>query len=237
MAAQDIDKRPHYKHERAWRKKRGHHAIVCGIDEVGRGPLAGPVVAAAAVLDEMSAAALQKRGVKDSKSLSKKRLEEIAALLRCWRGPGRVIFALGAASVHEIESVNIRLATHRAMLRAFDRLPVQPDIALVDGKETPAELAIDAEPLIKGDSRSLSIAAAAIYAKSARDGLMRALAKRWPAYGWETNMGYGSAAHHRAAILENGLTPHHRTSFCAKLLSERKRRVFRDVPINENPLA
>lgn len=193
---------------------------VCGVDEVGRGPLAGPVFAAAAILDADSAAALLALGLTDSKALTPARIEALARRIEGWAGPGRILWALGAASVAEIERLNILRAAERAMTRAVARLALPPAAALIDGRRVPPELALPAEAVVGGDRRCLSIAAAAVVAKARRDALMRRLARRWPGYGWERNKGYGGAPAHRAGIAALGLTPHHRPSFCVNALRD-----------------
>lgn len=179
---------------------------VCGIDEVGRGPLAGPVVAAAVILDRRRLPRTLRHDLDDSKKLTAEAREEFAILLRrC------AVIGLGAASVTEIDRVNILQATFLAMRRALRALPVAPAAALVDGNCDP-RLPCPAHPVIGGDGLSLSIAAASVIAKVARDRLMQRLAERYDGYGWTTNVGYGTAEH-RAAIVRLGLTPHHRLSF------------------------
>jgi ribonuclease HII len=180
--------------------------VVCGIDEVGRGPLAGPVLAAAVILDRRRLPRALREGLDDSKKLSQRAREEFAAvLLSC------ATIGLGAAAVAEIDRINILNATLLAMRRAVAALPIAPQAALVDGNRAP-KLPCRAEPVIGGDGSSLSIAAASVVAKVARDRLMRRLALRYEGYGWETNVGYGTEEH-RAAIVRLGLTPHHRLSF------------------------
>ncbi|WP_037280886.1 ribonuclease HII [Rubellimicrobium mesophilum] len=176
---------------------------VAGVDEVGRGPLAGPVVAAAVILDP----ARIPPGLHDSKSLSRRARERADLLIR---ESARI--GLGEASVEEIEELNISRATHLAMERAVAALGAAPDHALVDGLHLPPNLPCPGSPLVRGDSRSLSIAAASIVAKVWRDGIMVALAQQHPGYGWETNMGYGSKSH-MAALQAKGPTPHHRRTF------------------------
>jgi len=180
--------------------------LVCGIDEVGRGPLAGPVFAAAVVLDPKRLPRRLRRGIDDSKKLDRETREEFAALLR-----GVAVFGLGAASVAEIDRLNILQASFLAMRRALAALPMKPVLALVDGNQAP-RLPCKVETLVGGDGLSLSIAAASIIAKVARDRLMQRLALRYEGYGWHTNMGYATEEH-RAAIVALGLTPHHRLSF------------------------
>lgn len=183
--------------------------LVCGIDEVGRGPLAGPVVAAAVILDRDTLPEALRQGLDDSKKLTARAREDYAAALR-----GCAQIGLGAASTAEIDRINILQATFLAMRRAVARLGIAPEAALVDGNRAP-KLPCSVTTIIGGDGRSLSIAAASIVAKVARDRLMRCLALRYAGYGWETNMGYGTAEH-RAAIVRLGLTPHHRLSFSSQ---------------------
>ena len=191
---------PHFRHERSAGGR------VAGIDEAGRGPLAGPVVAAAVVFPRGVTRALAGL-LDDSKKLSAaQRLAAYAAL----RGSGAEI-GVGAASVSEITRVNILQATFLAMRRAVARLPAAPDLALVDGNQDP-RLNCAVRCIVGGDAECLSIAAASIVAKVVRDRAMERLALRFPAYGWERNAGYGTAAH-RAALLAHGATPHHRPGF------------------------
>ena len=186
--------------------------VVCGIDEAGRGPLAGPVVAAAVILDRRRIPHALRYGLDDSKKLAPDAREEFAAILaRCAR------IGIGAASVHEIDRINILQATLRAMRRAVEALGCQPEIALVDGNRPPT-LPCAVKTVIGGDGLSLSIAAASVIAKVTRDRLMKQLARRYDGYGWETNVGYGTPEH-QAALAALGLTPHHRRSFAPVQLS------------------
>ena len=176
--------------------------VVCGIDEAGRGPWAGPVVAAAVILDH----ARVPPGINDSKQLTPAAREELfQALMSC------ASIGVGFASVSEIDSINILQATLRAMERAVAALPRAPNAALVDGNRLP-QLRCPALAVVRGDGRSLSIAAASIIAKVTRDRLMRDLAREYPAYGWERNKGYGTNVH-AVALARHGVTPHHRLSF------------------------
>ena len=179
---------------------------VAGVDEVGRGPLAGPVLAAAVVLPCPPPPALAAL-LDDSKRLSAEQRARAAAALRA----AGAELALGAASVAEIARLNILGASLLAMARAVARLPSPPDLALVDGNRAPP-LDCPLRCVVGGDGRSLSIAAASIIAKLARDRAMARLAARWPGYGWEANAGYGTAAH-RAALARLAATPHHRAGF------------------------
>ncbi|MEM8988462.1 MAG: ribonuclease HII [Pseudomonadota bacterium] len=176
--------------------------LVAGIDEAGRGPWAGPVVAAAAILNPNCTPA----GIKDSKKLSDKRRKEIASAL--WK-TARI--GVGVATVEEIDQLNIGNATLLAMARAAANLPVRPTTAIVDGKWAP-KLSVPAYTVVKGDAKSLSIAAASIIAKTARDRMMEELAERYPGYAWDRNKGYGVAAH-REGLERHGVTPYHRRSF------------------------
>ena len=180
---------------------------VAGVDEVGRGPLAGPVLAAAVVFAHGVPAELAAL-IDDSKALSPARREHAAALLRL--SPG-VEIGIGAASVAEIARLNILGASLLAMRRAVRRLPAAPDMALIDGNRAP-DLACPARCVVGGDARSLSIAAAAIIAKVLRDRLMARLARRYPGYGFERNAGYPTAEH-RAALALIGACRHHRRGF------------------------
>lgn len=177
--------------------------LIAGVDEAGRGPLAGPVTAAAVILDR----AAIPPGLNDSKALSAAKRE---ALFDPIHATARV--AIGWASVEEIDRLNIREAALLAMRRAVEGLAIRPDVALIDGNACPTGLPCRGVTLVKGDAKSLSIAAASIIAKVARDRVMAALAKAHPGYGWEVNQGYPTAAH-LAALQDMGVTPHHRRSF------------------------
>ncbi|MGE5147524.1 MAG: ribonuclease HII [Candidatus Eiseniibacteriota bacterium] len=189
--------------------------LVAGVDEAGRGPWAGPVVAAAAILDADRLAPELMDRIDDSKKL---RPAERVAVLAELRPVARI--AVGAASVEEIDRLNILEATFLAMTRAVAALGVVPDLALVDGNRLPA-LPCRAQAVVDGDALSLSIAAASIAAKVTRDTLMARLALRYPGFGWERNAGYGTAEH-AGAIQALGVTRHHRRSFApvAKALNQ-----------------
>ncbi|HQS18519.1 ribonuclease HII [Reyranella sp.] len=182
---------------------------VAGIDEAGRGPLAGPVYAAAAVIDRTRAARKLLRMIDDSKKLT---LEQREEAYEAMIASGVVQFAVAEASVEEIDRVNILQATYLAMRRAVQALVEQPEVVLVDGNRAPPQLGCRAETIVGGDAHSYSIAAASIFAKVTRDRYMHALALTYPGYGWETNRGYGSQQHLEALSLL-GPTPHHRRSF------------------------
>jgi ribonuclease HII len=182
---------------------------VAGIDEAGRGPLAGPVYAAAAVIDRTRVARKLLRMIDDSKKLT---LEQREEAYEAMIASGVVQFAVGEASVEEIDRVNILQATYLAMRRAVQALVEQPEVVLIDGNRVPPQLGCRAETIVGGDAHSYSIAAASIFAKVTRDRYMHALALTYPGYGWETNRGYGSQQHLEALSLL-GPTPHHRRSF------------------------
>lgn len=185
------------------------NGAVCGVDEAGRGPWAGPVIAAAVILDPNALP----EGIDDSKRLSERRREELYLDILASSTTG-----IGAASVAEIDALNILQASLLAMTRAVAALPVQPGHALIDGNRAP-RLDCAASAIVKGDRRSLSIAAASIVAKVTRDRLMRALARRYPDYGWEQNKGYGTESH-QSGLAKAGPCRHHRLSF-APVLSYR----------------
>jgi ribonuclease HII len=184
----------------------GCRGVVCGVDEVGRGPLAGPVVAAAVIIDRACFSAELMENLDDSKVLRRDMREACyRALWSCAR------IGVGAASVGEIDRINILRASHLAMVRAVAALGVAADIALVDGNMAPP-LPCAVKTVVKGDALSLSIAAASVVAKVTRDRIMHALAPRHPDYGWGTNVGYATREH-AAAIARVGVTRHHRRSF------------------------
>lgn len=176
---------------------------VCGIDEAGRGPWAGPVVAAAVILDP----ARVPHGLDDSKKLTAARREKLFQAIRTAARVG-----VGIAEVDEIDQLNILRATDLAMARALADLPEPPRLALVDGNRVPPGLGCDARAVVGGDALSASVAAASIIAKVTRDRIMVALSQQFPGYGWERNSGYGVKAH-AEALHRLGVTPHHRRSF------------------------
>ncbi|MFN9789745.1 MAG: ribonuclease HII [Holosporales bacterium] len=178
----------------------------CGVDEVGRGCLAGDVVAAAVILPDILPPGLEAQ-IRDSKTLTAKARQTISDALT-----PLAIWAIGTASVEEIDELNIFHASMLAMQRAVLSLPQSPILALIDGNKIPPGLPCPAQAIIGGDGKSLCIAAASIVAKVERDRYMMELATRWPGYGWERNAGYGTAVHLKG-LREHGVTPHHRRSF------------------------
>lgn len=196
---------PHFIYEsrllKAWTGPEPFH--VCGVDEVGRGPLAGPVVAAAVILDRKRIP----KGLNDSKQLDAETREELFPQIQ----EMAVAMGVGEASVGEIDLVNIRQATHLAMARAVRALAIPASFALVDGNDPPA-LPCKCDTLVGGDERSLSIAAASIIAKVTRDRLMIRLHDEHPGYNWRSNKGYGTPEHY-SGLKIHGVTAHHRRSF------------------------
>lgn len=186
---------------------KGYKAI-CGVDEAGRGPLAGPVCAAAVILPANTFI----EGVNDSKKLSEKKREALFDVIK----ETAVSYCIAYASVEEIEGINILNATMLAMKRAVEGLDVKADYAMIDGNKMP-QLDIDGETIIKGDAKSMSIACASILAKVSRDRLLYEYAKEYPQYQFDKHKGYGTAAH-REAILKYGPCPYHRMSFLTKIL-------------------
>jgi ribonuclease HII len=184
---------------------------IAGIDEAGLGPWAGPVSAAAVVLDQANLPDALRDGLDDSKKLSPRTRDALFDALHEQARLGNVDIGVGLSSVAEIERDNILAATMTAMARAVTDLDRPVDIALVDGNRVP-NLTCTVQTVVKGDQRSLSIAAASIIAKVTRDWIMAELDAQHPGYGWAHNAGYGTAEH-RAALLQLGVTPHHRRSF------------------------
>lgn len=177
--------------------------FVAGVDEVGRGPLCGPVTAAAVILDPANIP----DGLDDSKALSAERRVALAKTLS-----EVAMVSIAHATVQEIDEINILQATFLAMRRAIKGLGQQPDHLLIDGNKKPKGVTISSECIVKGDARSLSISAASIVAKVERDQIMVDLAQQFPGYGWERNAGYPTKEH-KEALLTLGVTPHHRRSF------------------------
>ena len=176
---------------------------VAGVDEAGRGPWAGPVIAAAVVITPDSA---WLEGVDDSKQLTRRRREDLAAAI-----VSSLVHGVGAASVREVDRLNVRVATALAMRRALARLPGAVDVVVVDGLAMP-EIGRAHEAMVDGDARCYAVACASILAKTVRDRLMQRLGGRYPDFGWERNAGYGTETH-RSALERCGATRHHRRSF------------------------
>lgn len=193
-----------------WAIETGHFEkgifTICGVDEAGRGPLAGPVCAAAVILPPN----LEIPGLTDSKKLSDKRRRELYPIIM----EQAVSYGIGLASHEEIDEINILQATFLAMERALEQLKVRPDLALIDGNRQ-KDFGLPVETVVKGDSLSASIAAASVLAKVTRDDIMIAMAQEHPGYGFEIHKGYGTKAHY-AALEKLGPSPIHRTTFLKK---------------------
>ena len=182
------------------------YKIVCGVDEAGRGPLAGPVVAAAVILPPHA----DIPGLNDSKKLSDKRRRELFPVIK----EQAVAYGIGVATHEEIDSINILQATYLAMERALAQLNVRPDLALIDGNRA-KDFGLPVRTVVKGDSLSASIAAASVLAKVTRDDMMLELAETYPGYDFEIHKGYGTKAHY-AALTKLGASPIHRMTFLKK---------------------
>ncbi len=188
-------------------QSRGFTAV-CGVDEAGRGPLAGPVCAAAVILDPSKPI----EGINDSKKLSEKKREALYDVIK----ENAVAYGIAFASVEEIEEHNILNATYLAMLRAIESLNTGADYALIDGNRVPKGISIECETVVKGDAKSMSIAAASILAKVTRDRLLYEYDEKYPEYGFAKHKGYGTAEH-MDAIRKYGMIEVHRPSFLKKL--------------------
>lgn len=193
-----------------WEIENGFYSddirVICGVDEAGRGPLAGPVCAAAVILP----AHLELPGLTDSKKLTDKKRRELFPLIQ----EQAIAYGIGFATEQEIDEINILQATFLAMQRALDQLQVKPDLALIDGNRE-KDFGIPVKTVVKGDSLSANIAAASILAKVTRDNLMQEMAEKYPGYGFEIHKGYGTKAHY-AALRELGASPIHRMTFLKK---------------------
>ena len=194
-------KKPDYSEETRL-EREGFHSV-CGIDEVGRGPLAGPVTAAAVILNPTHIP----EGLNDSKLLSEKQRERLYSLII-----NSSLVSVFHVSVEDIDRLNILQASLLAMRRAAEALEITPDYALIDGNKIPQDLVCPATAVVKGDNKSVSIAAASIVAKISRDRLMKALGDDNPGYGWEKNAGYPTKEH-LLALRHLGVSPYHRRSF------------------------
>ena len=194
-------KKPDYSEETRL-KRDGFHSV-CGIDEVGRGPLAGPVTAAAVILNPTQIP----EGLNDSKLLPERQRKQLYSLII-----NSSVVSVVHVSVEDIDRLNILQASLLAMRRAAEALEITPDYALIDGNQIPQDLLCPATAVVKGDNKSVSIAAASIVAKISRDRLMKALGDENPGYGWEKNAGYPTREH-LLALRHLGVSPHHRHSF------------------------
>ena len=182
------------------------YQIICGVDEAGRGPLAGPVVAAAVILPPHA----EIPGLNDSKKLSDKRRRELFPVIK----EQAVAYGIGIADHREIDEINILQATYLAMERAMAQLDTKPDLALIDGNRA-RDFGLPVRTVVKGDSLSASIAAASVLAKVTRDDLMLEMAQQYPGYGFEIHKGYGTKAHYEA-LTKLGVSPIHRMTFLKK---------------------
>ncbi|MBO5129728.1 MAG: ribonuclease HII [Oscillospiraceae bacterium] len=191
-------------------RAKGYNAI-CGVDEAGRGPLAGPVCAAAVILP----AGEQLPGLNDSKKLTDKKRRELFPIIK----EKAIAWGIGFATHQEIDEINILQATYLAMERALEQLSVKPDLALIDGNRA-KDFGIPVQTVVKGDSLSANIAAASILAKVTRDDLMLEMAKEYPGYGFEVHKGYGTKAHYEA-LRAQGLCAIHRMTFLKKFYGEK----------------
>ena len=187
------------------------YTVICGVDEAGRGPLAGPVCAAAVILPDH----LELPGLNDSKKLSDKKRRELFPLIK----EQAIAYGIGLASHEEIDEVNILQATYLAMERAIAQLEGKADLALIDGNRA-KDFGLPVKTVVKGDSLSASIAAASILAKVTRDDIMEAYAEEYPGYGFEIHKGYGTKAHY-AALTEKGASPIHRMTFLKKFYGQK----------------
>ena len=185
--------------------------VICGVDEAGRGPLAGPVCAAAVILPPH----LEIPGLTDSKKLTDKKRRELFPIIK----EQAIAYGIGMASEKEIDEINILQATFLAMQRALDQLNIKPDLALIDGNRQ-KDFGVSVKTVVKGDSLSMNIAAASILAKVTRDDLMVEMAQTYPGYDFEIHKGYGTKAHY-AALTANGPSPIHRMTFLKKFYGEK----------------
>jgi ribonuclease HII len=197
-----------------WEIERSHFekgiTVICGVDEAGRGPLAGPVCAAAVILPE----GLEIPGLNDSKKLTDKRRRELMPIIK----EQALAYGIAFASHEEIDEINILQATFLAMERALKQLKIQPELALIDGNRQ-KDFGINVETVVKGDSRSANIAAASVLAKVTRDDYMEAMALEYPGYGFEIHKGYGTKAHYEA-LRNLGPSPIHRMTFLKKFYGQ-----------------
>ena len=186
--------------------------IIVGIDEAGRGPWAGPVVAGAVIIKNHNLPEFLLQGLDDSKKISATKREKLYQALFQAQEDGLLLIGIGEASAQEIDELNILQATFLAMKRAVLSLPISPENAIIDGNQIPKNFPCQCQCIIKGDARSYSISAASIIAKVYRDNLMSDLAQKYPYYGFEKNAGYGTAQHQKG-LSEFGICPEHRLSY------------------------
>ena len=187
------------------------YKVICGVDEAGRGPLAGPVCAAAVILPK----GLEIPGLTDSKKLTDKKRRELFPIIK----EQAIAYGIGLASHEEIDEINILQATYLAMERALAQLSVKPDIAMIDGNRA-KDFGLPVRTVVKGDSLSMNIAAASILAKVTRDDLMLEMAEKYPEYGFEVHKGYGTKAHYEA-LRAYGASDIHRRTFLKKFYGEK----------------
>ena len=195
-----------------WSEENKFTGIIAGIDEAGRGPWAGPVVAGAVVFLTRDINPYLLDSLNDSKKLSAKKREQLYELIKEEGLKGNLCYAIGQATAQEIDEINILQATFNAMRRAVENLSIVPDVALIDGNQTPKPFNCKVKTIIKGDSISMSVAAASIVAKVYRDNLLKELAKEYPQYCFEKNAGYGTKAH-IDALKKYGICKEHRKSY------------------------
>lgn len=195
-----------------WSEENKCRGLIAGVDEAGRGPWAGSVVAGAVVFFNRKINPVLLNSLDDSKKLSAKKREELYKLIQTEEIAGNLSYGIGEATAAEIDEINILQATFLAMRRAMAALKCKPDMALVDGNRIPTDFACQCKTIVKGDAKSFSIAAASIMAKVYRDRLMAELAQKYPWYGFEKNAGYGTKAH-IDGLKQHGITPEHRKSY------------------------
>ena len=195
-----------------WSEEDKCSGLIAGVDEAGRGPWVGPVVAGAVVFFNRKINPVLLNSLDDSKKLSAKKREELYKLIQTEEIAGNLSYGIGEATAAEIDEINILQATFLAMRRAMAALKCKPNMALVDGNRTPVGFVCPCKTIVKGDAKSFSIAAASIMAKVYRDRLMAELAQKYPWYGFEKNAGYGTKAH-IDGLKQHGITPEHRKSY------------------------
>ena len=195
-----------------WLEENKYQGLIVGVDEAGRGPWVGPVVAGAVVFFSHDIHPFLLKNLNDSKKLTAKKREDLFNVLQQEAELKHLALAIGVASAQEIDDINILQATFKAMQRAVEALNCKPDMALIDGNRNPLSFPCPSKTVIKGDAKSFSIAAASVIAKVYRDNLMKKLALQYPGYGFEKNAGYGTKEHIEA-LQTLGVTPEHRKSY------------------------